>query len=36
MSFFYYVRFKEDTYDFEKFMDKLWSQRMITLASQRG
>ena len=20
-------RFKEDTYDFEKFMDKLWSQR---------
>jgi uncharacterized protein (TIGR02217 family) len=36
MNFVYYCRFKDDTYDFEKFMDKFWSQRLITLASQRG
>jgi uncharacterized protein (TIGR02217 family) len=36
MGYFYFVHFKDDTYDFEKFMDKLWSQRMVTLASQRG
>lgn len=36
LSFFYFVRFKDDHYDFEKFLDRLWSQRQITLMSQRG
>jgi uncharacterized protein (TIGR02217 family) len=36
MTFFYYVRFKEDYVDFDKFMDKLWSTKQITLMSQRG
>lgn len=35
MSYFYFVRFKDDSLDFEKFMDKLWSQRLITLRSLR-
>jgi hypothetical protein len=35
-TYYYYVRFKEDTYEFEKFMDKLWSQRLVTLKSLRG
>jgi uncharacterized protein (TIGR02217 family) len=35
MNFYYFVRFKNDTYDFEKFMDRLWSQRMVTLISLR-
>lgn len=35
-TYYYYVRFKEDTYEFEKFMDKLWSQRLLTLKSLRG
>lgn len=36
MTFFYYVRFKDDIYEFEKFYDRLWSQRLLTLASLRG
>lgn len=36
MTYFYYVRFKDDHYDFEKFMDKLWSQRQVTLHSLRN
>lgn len=36
MSYYYYVRFKDDTYDFEKFMDKLWILKKITLKSLRG
>lgn len=36
MSYFYSVRFKDDTYDFEKFMDKLWSTHTVTLISQRN
>ena len=35
-TYYYYVRFKDDTYEFEKFMDKLWSQRLLTLKSLRG
>ena len=35
-SYFFYVRFKDDHYDFEKFMDQLWSQRQLTLMSMRG
>lgn len=36
MSYFFSVRFSADTYDFEKFMDKLWSTHTITLVSQRA
>lgn len=36
MSYYYNVRFSADTYDFEKFMDKLWSTQTVTLASQRA
>ncbi len=36
MTFAYLCRFKEDTYDFEKFFDKLWSQKTLTLFSLRG
>jgi hypothetical protein len=36
MDFTYFCRFKEDTTEWEKFMDKLWSQRMVTLTSLRG
>jgi uncharacterized protein (TIGR02217 family) len=36
MGFFFYVRFKEDQTDWEKFMDKFWSQRLLTLNSLRG
>lgn len=34
-SYRFSVRFKEDHYDFEKFMDKLWSLASVTLMSQR-
>lgn len=36
MSYYYYVRFADPKYDFEKFMDKLWSVKKITLRSLRG
>jgi hypothetical protein len=36
LSFFYYVHFKKDVYDFEEFVDALWSQKLITLASLKG
>jgi hypothetical protein len=36
MTYYYYCRFREQTYDFEKFMDKLWSQHLISLHSLRG
>jgi hypothetical protein len=36
MRYYFAVRFSADTYDFEKFMDKLWSIQTITLASQRA
>lgn len=36
MAYYYNVRFSADTYDFEKFMDKLWSTQTITLVSQRA
>jgi uncharacterized protein (TIGR02217 family) len=36
MNYYYVVRFAEDHYDFEKFMDKLWSLAKVTLMSQRG
>ena len=36
MTYYYYVRFKDDHYDFEKFMNNLWSLQTITLMSQRG
>lgn len=35
MSYFYFVRFRDDHYDFEKFMDRLWSAASITLISLR-
>jgi uncharacterized protein (TIGR02217 family) len=35
MNYYFYVRFKEDTTEYEKFMDKLWSSRLITLISLR-
>ena len=36
MSFYYYVHFKDDVYDFENFMHRLWAQKKITLESLRG
>lgn len=36
MTYYYYVRFMDDHYDFEKFMDRLWSLGKVTLMSQRG
>ena len=36
MTYYFYVRFKDDTVEFEKFMDKLWSQRLLTLMSVRS
>lgn len=36
MHYYFSVRFSADTYDFEKFMDKLWSTHTITLVSQRA
>lgn len=36
MSYYYAVRFSDDHYDFEKFMDRLWSVGKLTLMSQRG
>lgn len=36
MSYYYYVRFADPKYDFEKFMDKLWSTKKITLRSLRN
>lgn len=35
-SYYFSCRFKEDTLDFEKFMDKLWSIKTVTLMSQRN
>jgi len=35
MSFYYWVRFLDPKYDFEKFMNKLWSTKKITLHSLR-
>ena len=34
-SFFYYVHFKDDQYDFDKIWSQMWSQKKITLASVR-
>lgn len=36
MGFYYYARFKDDHYDFEKFMDRLWTLQTVTLMSLRG
>lgn len=36
MSWYFWVTFKDDTLDFEKFMDKLWMMKQITLVSQRN
>ena len=36
MQFYYYVHFKDPTNEFEKFMEKLWSLKKITLESLRG
>ncbi len=35
-SFYYYVRFKDDKYNFTKFMNQLWSLKKVTLRSVRG
>lgn len=34
-SFYYYVHFKDDQYDFDKIWSQMWSQKKITLASVR-
>jgi hypothetical protein len=36
MSYYYYVHFKDPTNDFEKFADKLWTLKKVTLESLRG
>ncbi len=36
MQFYFYVRFKEDQLDFEKFMNRLWDQKQIVIRSLRG
>ena len=36
MSYYYYVHFKDPTNDFEKFADKFWTVKKITLESLRG
>lgn len=36
MSYFYWVRFKDDQYDFNKFMSNLWEAKKIVLHSLRG
>jgi hypothetical protein len=36
MTYFYYVRFADDTMDFEKFMNRLWRVQKIKLMSLRG
>lgn len=35
MTFYYWVRFLDPKYDFEKFMNKLWSMKKLTLHSLR-
>lgn len=35
-SYFFYVKFKDGSNDFEKFMDRLWSVKKVTLESLRG
>lgn len=36
MRYYYMARIKEDTVELEKFMDKLWSLKRITLVSLKG
>jgi hypothetical protein len=36
MTYFYYVRFADDTMDFEKFMNRLWRVQKVKLMSLRG
>jgi uncharacterized protein (TIGR02217 family) len=36
MGYYYYVRFQDDHYDFEKFMDRLWQLQKVTLMSLRN
>jgi uncharacterized protein (TIGR02217 family) len=36
MSWYYWVHFKDDQYDFEKFLYQLWQQNKITLESLKG
>jgi uncharacterized protein (TIGR02217 family) len=35
-GYYYYCRFQDDHYEFEKFYDKLWSLAKVTLMSLRG
>jgi uncharacterized protein (TIGR02217 family) len=35
-QFWYYARFKDDSYDFEKIMDSLWNQKKITIFSLKS
>jgi hypothetical protein len=36
MSYYFYVHFKDNTNDFEKFMNQLWTVKKVTLESLRG
>lgn len=36
MSYYFYVTFKDDQIDMEKFMYQLWSLKKVTLISQKG
>lgn len=36
MTYYYWVRFKDEPLEFEKFMDRLWSASKVTLRSLRG
>lgn len=36
MSYYFYAHFKDNTNDFEKFMNQLWTMKKITLESLRG
>jgi hypothetical protein len=36
MSYYYYVKFKDPTVDFEKFANQFWTVKKVTLESVRG
>jgi len=36
MSYYFYVRFKDDQYDFEKFVNQIWLTKKVTLRSLKG
>lgn len=36
MSYYYYAKFKDPTVDFEKFANRMWTVKKVTLESARG